>query len=390
MSDPAGATEPVPAGATEPVPDCLGYAAPRTISRMLFATWALLGSLDSGQQASALLPMSDPRRLDWDFIPKPDRTGIPMFALNRHQRTVAHALLKAGLSMRGYSQALSVMATENVLREREAIDRGFGVLAGDFRDPDAYYFTFFGRPGFEDTWGWRVIGHHLSLNYTIVGQRYLTATPCNIGAQPVPAGVLNPLGRDEDEAFALLHSLAEPLRKQARIHPVAPADFVTRQVPRVGAVELPDYEDLGIPTYRINDQDRAALRFTRAAPAGVCADQMTDEQWRTLRGLLLGHTERITEELAEQYQALIDSLGRPDVHFAWAGGLEPGTPHYYRIHTSRLLIETVNAIDNGNHIHSVFRDLSNDLGHDLLRSHPELAGQPNPHLLGRLTSTQPD
>jgi hypothetical protein len=378
------------ADVTEPVQDGPGYEAPRTISRMLFATWALLNSLDPAQRADAVFAMTDPKRLDWDFIPKPDRCGVPMFRLDRHQRTVAHALIKSGLSMRGYSQALSVMATENVLREQEVLDRGFGVLAGDFRDPDAYYFSFFGRPGFEDTWGWRVLGHHLSLNYTVVGQRFLTATPCNMGAQPVPAGVLNPLGRDEDTAFALLHSLPEALRKQAWIHPVAPADFVTRQVPRVGAVELPDYEDLGIPTYRINDQDRQALRFTRAAPAGVRADQLPDEQWQMLRGLLLSHIDRLPEELAEQYRALVDQDGQADAHFAWAGGLEPGTPHYYRIHTSRLLVETVNAIDDGHHIHSVFRDLSNDLGHDLLRAHPELARQPIPQLLNRLTSTQAD
>ena len=380
MSDSASGATPTARG--------LGYEAPQTISRMLFATWALLNSLDAGQRASALFDMADPARLDWDFIPKPDRSGVPIFQFNRHQRTIAQTLLKAGLSMRGYSQALSVMATENVLREREATSRGFGVIAGDFRDPDAYYFSFFGRPGFEDTWGWRVIGHHLSLNYTIIGQRFLTATPCNIGAQPVPAGVLNPLGSDEDAAFALLRSLPGPVREEAMIHAVAPADFVTRQVPRVGAVELPDYEDLGITSYRINDEDRHALRFTRAVPAGVCADKMSGEQWQALRGLLFSHIDRIPEELSEQYRALIDERGRGDVHFAWAGGLEPGTSHYYRIHTSQLLVETVNAIDSGNHIHSVFRDLPNDLGHDLMRTHPELVQQPIPQLLDRLTSTQ--
>jgi hypothetical protein len=376
--------------ATGPHPGSPGYEAPRTIARMLFATWALLNSLEPAQRASAVFPMDDPKRLDWDFIPKPDRCGAPMFQLKRHQRTVAHALLKSGLSMRGYTQALSVMATENVLREKEVLGRGFGVLAGDFRDPDAYYFSFFGRPGFEDTWGWRVIGHHLSLNYTIIGQRFLTATPCNMGAQPAPAGVLNPLGQDEDSAFRLLHSLPRALRSQAHIHPVAPADFVTRQVARVGAVELPDYEDLGIPTYRINDEDRQALRFARAAPAGVRADQLPDRHWELLRDLLFSHTDRVPEELAEQYRGVIEHRGPADVHFAWAGGLEPGTPHYYRIHTTTILVESVNAIDSGNHIHSVWRDLGNDLGHDLLLAHPELAQSPTPQLLARLTPTEAD
>jgi len=370
-------------------PEVPGYEAPDTIKRMMFATWALLNSLEPAQRDRALFGMDDPSRLDWDFIPKPDRTGVPMFALDRHQRTVAQSLLKSGLSMRGYTQALSVMATENVLREREAVSRGFGVLAGDFRDPDAYYFTFFGRPGFEDTWGWRVIGHHLSLNYTIVGERYLSAMPCNIGAQPVPAGVLNPLGSDEDTAFSLLRSLSPELREQALIHPVAPADFATRQVPRVGAVELPDYEDLGITSYRITDEDRQALRFDRRAPGGVPGRELSAQQWQLLRGLLVSHIDRIPGELAGQYRALVDKRGQDDVHFGWAGGLEPGTSHYYRIHTSGLLVETVNAIDSGNHIHSVIRDLSNDLGHDLLRANPDMVRQPIPQLRNRLVSTEP-
>jgi len=98
------------------------YEAPNTIKRMLFTTWALLDSLNPDLRAQMHVPdMSDPRRLDWDFIPKPDRTGVPLNKLDHHQRILAHALLKSGLSLRGYSQVLSVMATENILRELEVI-----------------------------------------------------------------------------------------------------------------------------------------------------------------------------------------------------------------------------------------------------------------------------
>ena len=106
------------------------YEAPNTIKRMLFATWALLNSLTYEQRLQATAPMEDGRRIDWDFIPKPDRIGIPLFQMDRHQRTVALTLLKSGLSMHGYSQVLSIMANENMLREAEAVSRGFGVIAG--------------------------------------------------------------------------------------------------------------------------------------------------------------------------------------------------------------------------------------------------------------------
>jgi uncharacterized protein DUF3500 len=56
-----------------------------------------------------------------------------------------------------------------------------GVVAGDFRHQDQYFLSFFGRPGFEDTWGWRFLGHHLSLSYTIIGQRYRTTQEAGAG-----------------------------------------------------------------------------------------------------------------------------------------------------------------------------------------------------------------
>lgn len=362
------------------------YSAPETIRRMLFVTWALLSGLTTDQRARCVYPMDDPRRLDWDFIPKPDRTGIPLFELDRHQRTIAHSLLRAGLSMHGYSQALSIMATENILRELNVIDRGFGVIAGQFRDPDAYFFSFFGRPGFEDTWGWRVIGHHLSASYTIVGQEQLTVTPLCMGAQPIPAGVLNPLGFSEELAFGLLDAMGEAGRATAVIHTRAPADFVTRQVPRVGARELPDYVDLGIPDYEITDQDRDALQFVKARPSGIHADRLSAAARGLLRDLVHDYVGRVPDEIADQYRR----CDLTDAYFAWAGGKAPGTSHYYRIHTPDLLIEADNAIDSGNHLHSVWRDLRNDLGHESLLEHYRRERDTGHHLATRLTSTEPD
>jgi len=284
----------------------MSYEAPRTIKRMLFATWALLDTLSPDLRARAHVPdMADPRRVDWDFIPKPDRTGIPLTVLDAHQRTLAHTLLKAGLSMRGYSQVLSVMATENLLREMEVIEREFGVLAGDFRNPDAYWFTFFGRPGFEDTWGWRVIGHHLSLSFTIVAQTRLTITPFAMGAMPIPAGVLDPLGQHGRMAFDILRSLPTDLRAQAVIHDVAPADFVTRQVPRVGAEEWSDPVDLGIVGYEITDEDRRAVRFVRASPSGVSGADLDAGTLAGVRDLLLRYVETGPEEITAQYRETI-------------------------------------------------------------------------------------
>ena len=205
------------------------YEAPQTIGRMMFLSQSFLYSLTHEQRRACEFPMDDPSRLDWDFIPKSDRTGIPMFQLNFHQRTLIQTLLKAALSMRGYTQALEIMAMENILRELE-VDR-FGVSTGDFRSQDLYYVSFFGRPSFEDTWAWRFLGHHLSLSYTIVGQRWLSVTPCNMGAQPAEMGVLSPLRADEelglrDPAWprrSAAHAGDHPPRRPRRLHDEAGA-----------------------------------------------------------------------------------------------------------------------------------------------------------------------
>ena len=364
------------------------FEAPDTIRRMLVTTWALLYSMDSTQRRECEFPLSDPGRLDWDFIPKPDRQGIPLWRLTSHQRTLVHSLLAAGLSEIGYTQALQIMAMENILRERET--PVFGVVTGDFRSSDQYFVSFFGRPGFEDTWGWRFLGHHLSLSYTIIEQRWLTVTPCNFGAQPARAGLLEPLAPEEAQAFGLLRSLRPGQRDQAVIHTVAPADYATRQVPFIGKVEYPDAIDLGIPWYRITEEDREALKFSKDEPRGVCGSALSADQGDALVGLIGTYLGRVPDELGLKQLERVEREGLDSLWFCWAGGLDHGTPHYYRIQGSHLLIEFDNAIDNGNHIHSVWRDYRNDLGHDLLAEHYERERTSGHHLATRLQSTVSD
>ena len=144
------------------------FEAPETIGRMLVTTWALLYSMDGDQRRACEFPMADPGRVDWDFIPKRDRHGIPLARLDVHQRTLAqscwrgpeHAGLQPGSADHGDGE-----------HAPGARDQRLGLVAGDFRSQDQYYLAWFGRPSFEDTWGWRFLGHHLSLSYTIVGQR---------------------------------------------------------------------------------------------------------------------------------------------------------------------------------------------------------------------------
>jgi hypothetical protein len=284
--------------------------------------------------------------------------------------------------------ALSIMALENVLREKGA--ERFGVAAADMRNPDLYFFTFFGRPSHEDTWGWRVVGHHLSLSYTIIGQRYLAVTPCNMGSQPASAGTLAPLLEDDLLGFALLHALSPEQQAGAVIHHVAPADFVTRQVPRIGKVEYPDYWDLGIPSYVLTEEDREALKFEKENPRGISVSNMTSAQADAFWSLASSHLNRMPPVVAEKQIARLRDEGADNIFFCWAGGRQTGTSHYYRIQSRRLLVEFDNAIDSGNHIHSMWREYRNDFGHELLLDHYEKERLTGHHLQTRLVSSVPD
>jgi hypothetical protein len=363
------------------------FEAPVTIRRMLTNAGAVLSSLSADQQTRITFSMDDPRRLDCDFVPKPDRNGVPLWELDKHQRTMVHVLLASGLSTRGYTQALQIMAMENMLRERE-VGR-MGISTGDFRHADGYYLSFYGRPGLEDTWGWRMLGHHLSISYTIIEQRYLCVTPSNMGSQPAEAGVLAPLQAEETVAFALLHSLDSEQRETAVIHDVAPADFATRQVPYLGDVEYPDYYDLGLPFYRITDADREALKFVRDTPAGIPGSLLEPAQLELLRTLVGCYVGRVPDEVCERQLQRVEQHGLQRLHFAWAGGETAGTPHYYRIQGGDLLIELDNALDSGSHIHSVWRDLEDDLGHTQLIDYAERERVHGHHLASRLQSSVP-
>jgi hypothetical protein len=72
----------------------------------------------------------------------------------------------------------------------------------------------------------------------------------------------------------------------------------------------------------------------------------------------------------------IRTAGPGKVHFAWAGGLEPGQGHYYRIQGPTFLLEYDNTQDKANHIHTVWRDLRNDFGEDALLQHYQQVDHP--------------
>ncbi|WP_052457471.1 DUF3500 domain-containing protein [Streptomyces sp. AcH 505] len=333
-----------------------------------FAAMGLFDGLSADQRTRVLLPHDDPGRTHWNFLPESGRHGLPLGELDRRQEALAHRLIAESMSIPAYARVIQVMTNEHVLRELNL--PVFGHIAATFRDARGYYLTFFGQPQPDTTWGWRLVGHHLSVNITVVDGDLVSATPFLLGAEPARFGPFRILGEEEDTAFALLDSLTGPQQKQTVIHSKPPADFVTRTVATIGEVEYPAHHGVGRRDAMITDDDRKALAYFRAHPRGIRAGDLSAAQRAHFDALLAHFVQRARPGLIGYEMDRIGAAGGTDeLHFAWAGGTAIDQPHYFRVQGPVTLVEFDNAEDNANHVHSVWRDPSNDFGADLLIKH---------------------
>jgi hypothetical protein len=329
-------------------------AAERSSATMARAATALLKNLEPAQLQQATFPFESEERTHWHFIPTEmfPRKGLLIRDMNPKQRELLHGLLKAGLSQRGYLTATSIMDLETVLKALEAAQRAAGPQPPRGtpleRDPEKYFFSVFGTPTPTQkvTWGWRIEGHHVSLHFTVVDGTLVAASPSFFGSNPAevregPKKGLRILGAEEDAARALLESLDAPQRTKAIIDATAPGDMVTM----------------------------ANVNINPLSPSGLEAAAMNVAQRDLLMKLLDIYTGKMTADLAEDRLARVRKAGVDQVAFAWAGDTERGRKHYYRVQGPTFLIEYDNTQNDGNHIHSVWRDFNGDFGRDLLREH---------------------
>jgi hypothetical protein len=312
-----------------------------TPALMVEAAGSLLDSLSHDQRSVTQLPFDEEERRSWRYTPGP-RAGLRMAEMGRPQAKAVHRLLAASLGLTAYAQATTIMGLEDVLDTLEGgrADRH----AGD------YWVAVFGEPSEDGVWGWRFEGHHISANYTLAGQD-LVGVPLFLGANPaaLPRGgevVLRPLRREEDLARALVASLEGKQRARAVIDDEAPDDIVTG----------------------------TQSRLTRELePKGLPGADMSGQSADLLHQLVTTYVGRLPGEVARARLAHLEETGLGDVHFAWAGELEPGRPHYYRVQGPRLLIELDNTQDGANHVHTVMRDPQDDFAQDLLLFHRQAA-----------------
>jgi hypothetical protein len=309
--------------------------------QMANAADKLLAGLSPEQKAKATFAFDDEERTNWHFVPlqdankKPSRKGLRLEEMNEEQQAAAKELVRAGTSPDGYVKATTIMSLEVVLKE---LEKGGSLI----RNPGWYFFTVFGTPSKTGKWGWRVEGHHLSLNFVVDAGKVVAATPAFFGANPA----------------------------------------IMMQGPRKGSRVLPEAEDLAKELFKSLDEGQKKVAFQKeqfpevqgrtkapqvGKPKGLPASKMTESQRDLLLKLLHGYADRMPEDVATAELGQIREAGLDRVYFAFAGSLDAGKPHTYRIQGATFVIEFLNiqsdsARNPANHIHSVWRNTKGDFG----------------------------
>jgi hypothetical protein len=327
-------------GAAQPQ-DARPHPSAAAAAKMREALEGLIAVLPEYSRAQALRPFDDRDRLDWHYTPR-SRNGISLKDLDSRGREQVHGLLRTALSAPGYRKVVNIVELEIVLREMETF--------GWMRDPERYHLTVYGKPDRAARWGWRFEGHHLSLNFTLAGERLAVDTPSFFGANPatVAKGArkgLRALGEEHDAGWALLESLGEAQRREAVFEARTYGDIVTANRDKVAPLG-----ELGIPAAKLDQRQRELL-------------------WR----LIETYARSFEPGLAEARLARAREGGIEALRFGWAGSTARGKPHYYRVQGARFLIEYDASQSDGNQIHTVWRDFSGDFGRDLLREHYSMA-----------------
>jgi hypothetical protein len=178
-----------------------------------------------------------------------------------------------------------------------------------------------------------------------------------------PQKGLRVLGAEEDLGRALVMALDEKQRQQAIFDPKAPSDI-------------------------LSFDKRTAQPLEKI---GIKASDLTGKQFAMLEKLIEEYLGNVPDDVAALRRAKLKAAKNEELLFAWAGPVEkvqggtkladipPNTTvtgqmlgfqgHYYRVQSPTFLIEYDNTQNNGNHVHSVWRDFNGDWGRDLLAAH---------------------
>ncbi len=277
------------------------------------------------------------------------RQGLSLKEMSEDQRTAAWKILEASLSAKGLDLSKSIMKTDRTLSE---------LNGNGFLDEDLYFLTIMGTPDATEPWGWQLDGHHLVINYFVMGDQ-VVMTPTFLGAEPAVTTSGHYAGNEvlqaeQDMGLAFMQSLT------------------TEQQERATLANRKHHDDMQAAAHK----DNLILDY-----AGLKVEDLADDKKQAILNLIDLYVSNMREGHAEvRMQEVRDNLN--NTWFAWVGSVADNGVFYYRIHSPVILIEFDHQIPVGtavlhntnrpvrDHIHTVIRTPNgNDYGKDLLGQH---------------------
>ena len=309
-----------------------------------------LAALTEEQRRKTLFVVDDIEWRKWMNVSYYLRQGVGFNDMSEAQREAAFGLMRASLSAKGMQLSRDTMKLNHTLGE---LNNNNFTEYGEW----LYWITVMGTPSATEPWGWQLDGHHLIVNYFVLGDQ-VVMTPSFFGSEPVRATAGKYRGtvimqEEQDAGLAFMKSLTPEQRTAA-----------TLRTSKTGNENLTEAF-----------KDNVVLEY-----AGVAARTLNDSQKRQLLTLIGLYVHNMRDEHA---RVRIDEVNAhmDQTHFAWIGGTEPDSVYYYRIHSPVILIEFDHQkpanlrhlypdVPYRDHIHAVVRTPNgNDYGKDLLRQH---------------------
>jgi hypothetical protein len=313
------------------------------------AAEAFLAGLSPAQQSSTMFPVNDDEWRKWANVHRYVRQGVGFADMDERQRGLAHALFQASLSAKGLKITRDIMRLNETLAELTRRPEEYGEYL--------YWITIMGKPSATEPWGWQLDGHHLVINYFVLGDQ-VVMTPTFMGSEPVIADSgkyqgTRILDDHRDRGLALVNALTDAQRKSAILGANKTSNRNQAELFRDNVV-IPY---AGVRGAALDARQKALLTQLISEYVGNMAD---------------GHARVKMSEV----QRHLD-----DTWFAWIGGTAQDSAFYYRVHSPVILIELDHQtpvalpgerLPHRNHIHTVVRTPNgNDYGKDLLRQHLE-------------------
>jgi hypothetical protein len=308
-----------------------------------------LAALTAEQRSRTSYPVDDSEWRKWNNVHRYARQGVSFKEMTEAQRELGFAMMRAGLSARGFQKSRDVMRLNAYVAQFVKTPDEYGEFL--------YHLTVMGTPSNAEPWGWQLDGHHLIINYFVLGDQ-VVMTPAFMGSEPVSATTGEYAGTkvlqdEQDKGLAFMRSLTPDQQKRATIETSKTGNNALSQAFR----------------------DNLTLDY-----AGVRAADLSQPQRAQLLALIQEYVGNMDDGHA---RVKMDDVRKhlESTYFAWIGASGPDDVFYYRIHSPVILIEFDHQlpvalpgprVPGKIHVHTVVRTPNgNDYGKDLLRQHYE-------------------